>query len=88
MLVTALTPHLGYDLAAGVANEASTTGRTLREVVLGRNLMEAAALNRALAPSAMTRPQGPSPKAQQKAEQVFENEGGQVLPPAPSPGKK
>ena len=34
MLVTALNPHLGYDVAAAVAKEALLTGRSLREVVL------------------------------------------------------
>jgi fumarate hydratase class II len=56
MLVTALTPQLGYDVAAGVAKEALLSGRSLREVVLARGLMEPAALDKALDPSAMTRP--------------------------------
>lgn len=54
MLVTALNPHIGYDAAAEVAKEAYTTGRTLRDVVLGRKLMDAAALDRALDPVTMT----------------------------------
>lgn len=48
MLVTALNPHLGYEVAASVAKEAYASGRSLREVVLARGLMEAAALDRAL----------------------------------------
>lgn len=56
MLVTALNPHIGYDAAAAVAKEALATGRSLREVVLARKLMDAAALDRALEPLAMTRP--------------------------------
>jgi fumarate hydratase class II len=56
MLVTALNPHLGYDAAAGVAKEAFATGKSLREVVLARGLMDAATLDRALAPLGMTRP--------------------------------
>lgn len=56
MLVTALNPHIGYDAAAGVAKEAFATGRSLREVVLARGLMDAATLDRALEPLAMTRP--------------------------------
>ena len=54
MLVTALTPHLGYDQAAAVAKEALATGRTLREIVLARKLMTADDLDRALDPAAMT----------------------------------
>jgi fumarate hydratase class II len=56
MLVTALNPHIGYDAAASVAKEAFATGRSLREVVLARGLMDAATLDRALEPLAMTRP--------------------------------
>lgn len=56
MLVTALNPHIGYDAAASVAKEAFATGRSLREVVLARGLMDAATLDRALEPLAMTKP--------------------------------
>jgi fumarate hydratase class II len=56
MLVTALNPHIGYDNAASVAKEAFATGRTLREIVLGRKLMDAAALDKALDPISMTKP--------------------------------
>lgn len=55
MLVTALNPHIGYDAAAQVAKEALATGKSLREVVLGRKLMDADTLDRALEPLAMTR---------------------------------
>lgn len=56
MLVTALNPHIGYDAAAAVAKEALTTGRTLRDVVLARGLMDAATLDQALEPLSMTKP--------------------------------
>ena len=56
MLVTALNPLIGYDQAASVAKEAFTTGRTLREVVLARGLLDAQTLERAFEPMAMTRP--------------------------------
>ena len=58
MLVTALNPLIGYDQAASVAKEAFSTGRTLREVVLERGLLDAEALDRALDPVTMTRPGG------------------------------
>jgi len=58
MLVTALNPHIGYDAAAAVAKEALATGKTLREVVLGKGLMDAATLDAALEPLSMTRPSG------------------------------
>jgi len=56
MLVTALNPFIGYDAAAAVAREALATGRTLREIVLERELMDAATLDRALDPRSMTQP--------------------------------
>jgi fumarate hydratase class II len=63
MLVTALNPHIGYDAAAAVAKEALTTGKTLREVVLARKLMDAATLDRVLDPREMTRPNAGVPGA-------------------------
>jgi fumarate hydratase, class II len=56
MLVTALNPHIGYDAAASVAKEALSTGKTLREVVLAKGLMDAATLDAALEPLSMTKP--------------------------------
>ena len=58
MLVTALNPYIGYDNAAAVAKEALAKNKTLREVVLGRGLMDAATLDRALEPKSMTKPGG------------------------------
>lgn len=43
-LATALVPHLGYDAAAELAKEARDTGRTVREVALGRGLLSPALL--------------------------------------------
>ena len=54
MLVTALNPVIGYDAAASIAKEAFTTGRTLRQVVLDRGLIDADTLDRLLDPSSMT----------------------------------
>ncbi len=56
MLVTALNPHIGYDAAAAVAKEAFATGRTLREIVLERKLLDPATLDKALDPLSMTQP--------------------------------
>jgi fumarate hydratase, class II len=56
MLVTALNPHIGYDQAASVAKEAFATGRTLREIVLARKLLDPATLDKALDPLSMTKP--------------------------------
>jgi fumarate hydratase class II len=39
MLVTALSPHLGYDAAARIAKKAHATGKTLRETAIGLGLV-------------------------------------------------
>jgi fumarate hydratase class II len=39
MLVTALTPHIGYDAAAAIAKRAHTEGLTLREAALASGLV-------------------------------------------------
>jgi fumarate hydratase class II len=79
MLVTALTPRIGYDAAASVGKEALATGRSLREVVLARGLLDAGTLDRTLDPLTMTRPSPPPEPT--PAEQVLENEGGHVIAP-------
>jgi fumarate hydratase, class II len=56
MLVTALNPFIGYDNAAAVAKEAFASGKSLREVVLEKKLMDSATLERALEPLSMTKP--------------------------------
>ncbi|MDP1580910.1 MAG: class II fumarate hydratase [Candidatus Didemnitutus sp.] len=61
MLVTALNPLLGYDQAAALAKEAHTTGRSLREVVLEKKLLDAATLDRALDARRMTQPSERAP---------------------------
>ncbi len=85
MLVTALTPTIGYDAAASVAKEAFASGKSLREIVLARGLMDAAALDRALDPLAMAHPHRLPSVAPTKAEQVLENEGGHIIDPVPTP---
>ena len=39
MLVTALSPHLGYDAAARIAKSAHATGKTLRETAIELGLV-------------------------------------------------
>ncbi|HVW21003.1 MAG TPA: class II fumarate hydratase [Opitutaceae bacterium] len=54
MLVTALTPHIGYDAAAAIAKEAMAENKTLREVLTGRGLMDAETIDHVLDPRSMT----------------------------------
>jgi aspartate ammonia-lyase len=53
---TALSPYLGYEVTAEVVKEALATGRSLRETVLARGLLDRRALDRLLAPAAVTGP--------------------------------
>jgi fumarate hydratase class II len=55
-IVTALNPYIGYEAAADVAKQAVREGRTIREVVLERKLLDAATLDRALDVTAMAKP--------------------------------
>jgi fumarate hydratase class II len=54
-IVTALAPHLGYEVAAEVVKESSASRRTLREVVVERGLMSPEEVDHALDIVAMTR---------------------------------
>jgi len=53
MLVTALTPVIGYDKAARIAHQADATGCTLREAALASGYINAADFDRVADPAAM-----------------------------------
>jgi aspartate ammonia-lyase len=53
---TALSPYIGYARTAEIAKEAVKTGRTIRELVLERGLMDARRLDEVLSVENMTRP--------------------------------
>jgi aspartate ammonia-lyase len=52
---TALSPYIGYAATAEIAKESVRTGRTIRDLVLERGLLDAATLDEILAVDAMTR---------------------------------
>jgi aspartate ammonia-lyase len=54
-VATALSPHIGYLATAEVAKEAVRTGRSIRDVVLERGLLDQQRLDRILSVEAMTR---------------------------------
>ncbi len=56
MLVTALSPSIGYDNAAKVAKQAYVEDKTLREVVLELGLLDEAAYDEAMQLDKMVRP--------------------------------
>jgi fumarate hydratase class II len=56
MLVTALSPRIGYDKAAQIAKAAHTRGTTLREEAIRLALLSGEEFDRLVRPEAMTRP--------------------------------
>ncbi|OYU72198.1 MAG: class II fumarate hydratase, partial [Burkholderiales bacterium PBB5] len=53
MLVTALSPHIGYDRAARIAKQAHQQGTTLREAALASGELSAAEFDAWVQPAAM-----------------------------------
>jgi fumarate hydratase class II len=56
MLVTALTPHIGYEKAAEVAKKAHAEGTTLREAALALNVVTEAQFDAWVKPEDMLGP--------------------------------
>jgi fumarate hydratase class II len=56
MLVTALSPHIGYDRAAEIAKKAHREGTTLREAALALGYVKAEDFDRWVDPAAMIHP--------------------------------
>jgi fumarate hydratase class II len=56
MLVTALTPKIGYERAAAIAKAAHANGTTLREEALRLGFISAAEFDRLMHPERMIRP--------------------------------
>ncbi len=57
MLVTALTPQLGYDTAAQVAKQAFAEGKTLRQVCIERGYLSGTEFDQLVRPDQMVDPQ-------------------------------
>ena len=55
-IVTSLVPRIGYDAAAAIAKEAQSTGKTVKEIALGRTSLSGQELDDILDPSSMTEP--------------------------------
>lgn len=54
---TALCPYLGYTASAAIAKESLKTGKTIRELVLEKGLLDNTSLNEVLDPYTMTEPE-------------------------------
>ncbi|USG66894.1 aspartate ammonia-lyase [Brevibacillus ruminantium] len=55
-IITAVNPHLGYEVAARIAREAILTGRSVRELCLEHNVLTEEELDLILDPFEMTHP--------------------------------
>ena len=55
-IVTAINPHVGYDVASGVAKEAIICGRSVRDIVLEKGVLTKEELDLILNPYEMTKP--------------------------------
>jgi aspartate ammonia-lyase len=55
-IVTALNPHLGYEVAARIVKEASASGISVRELILERNILTPEEIEVILDPVQMTTP--------------------------------
>ncbi|MFD2614308.1 aspartate ammonia-lyase [Paenibacillus gansuensis] len=55
-IVTALNPHLGYEVAARLVKEALATGGNIKEMIIERGILTAAEVNEILDPVQMTTP--------------------------------
>ena len=55
MLVTALTKHpkIGYDLAAKIAKQAHSEGKTIRQILLQENILDPEEIDKGLDLSSM-----------------------------------
>ena len=51
---TAICPRVGYSVAADIAKTAIRTGESVKDVLLGRNLLTEEEINKLLDPYAMT----------------------------------
>jgi aspartate ammonia-lyase len=60
-IVTALNPYIGYENASAVAKEAYATGKSVREVVLERQLLTEEQLSDILRPELLTQPRPKQP---------------------------
>jgi aspartate ammonia-lyase len=55
-IITAINPHVGYEIAASIAREAILSGRPVREICLERGVLTAEELDTILHPFEMTHP--------------------------------
>jgi aspartate ammonia-lyase len=67
-MLTALSPHIGYEAASEIALEADKTGKTIREIALAKNIFTAERLDTVLSTVEMTKAGIAGAKAKTKYE--------------------
>ncbi len=55
-LVTALSPHIGYDTACGIMNEAMSSNKTVKEIILEKSLLSESEIDSILTSKSITNP--------------------------------
>ncbi|MBO5034625.1 MAG: aspartate ammonia-lyase [Oscillospiraceae bacterium] len=55
-IITALTPHIGYERAAVIAKEAIRTGASVRDLILEKGILDEETMEKILDPYSMTQP--------------------------------
>lgn len=55
-IITAINPHVGYEKATEIAREAFETGKSIRDICVGKGILTEEELERILDPNEMTRP--------------------------------
>jgi fumarate hydratase class II len=84
MTVAALNPLIGYDLGASVAKEALDTGRSIRDVILSRGIIDPQTLDQSLDPRALAHGHIDSTAAKAPGVERWETEGGHLVKPTGS----
>jgi aspartate ammonia-lyase len=74
-VITAINPHVGYEVAARIAREANLTGKPVRELILRDKVLTKAQLDLILDPFEMTRPGIAGAKAKKHEEVWFKEQG-------------
>jgi aspartate ammonia-lyase len=80
-VITAINPHVGYEIAARIAREANLTGKPVRELILRDGILTLVELERILDPFEMTSPGIAGSKEKQREDVWFKEHGNEKETP-------
>jgi aspartate ammonia-lyase len=80
-VITAINPHVGYEVAARIAREANLTGKPVRELILRDRILTLEQLERILDPFEMTSPGIAGSKEKQREDVWFKEHGNEKETP-------